>query len=130
MHKEWIDHRSPERFYKSLRTIAESGVLRARYTEVTSIATFSAFLVLWNAIAGGYVGFNMVSHGPLIPYLPVLSVPLSFFSLTGSSLGLLLVRRAPRLKLHVHLTLPPRLHSLTTRCLSHAAASSQPRPLV
>jgi hypothetical protein len=35
----------------------------------------------------------MVRHEPLLPYLPVMSLPMSFFSLTGSSLGLLLVFR-------------------------------------
>ena len=30
----------------------------------------------------------MIKHGAVIPHLPVFSVPLSFFTLTGSSLGL------------------------------------------
>ena len=35
----------------------------------------------------------MVKHDPILPYLPVLSLPMTFFSITGSSLGLLLVFR-------------------------------------
>ena len=46
-----------------------------------------------NGVAAGYTDFEMVKHAPLIPHLPVLSLPLSFFTLTGSSLGLLLVFR-------------------------------------
>ena len=45
------------------------------------------------AFAGGVTGFGMVKHDPILPYLPVLSLPMTFFSITGSSLGLLLVFR-------------------------------------
>jgi len=93
MHQEWVDHRSTERFFRSLTTILESGVLRARNKEVNLILGFASFLVVWNSIAGGYTDFEMVKHGAIIPHLPVLSVPLSFFTLTSPTLGLLLVFR-------------------------------------
>ena len=41
----------------------------------------------------GLTDFDLVKHGALIPHLPLLGLPLSFFTLTGSSLGLLLVFR-------------------------------------
>ena len=51
------------------------------------------YLPGWNLLAGGVTGFGMVKHDPILPYLPVLSLPMTFFSITGSSLGLLLVFR-------------------------------------
>jgi len=91
MHGEWVDHRSTERFYKTITKLSESGVLRARYNEVTFVAAFAAFLVVWNTIAGGYTDLEMVKQGALIPHLPPLAVPIGLFSLTAPSLGLLLV---------------------------------------
>jgi len=93
MHDEWKKHRSTERFFESLTTILESGVLRGRQDEVNLVSGFAAAIIGWNLVAGGYTDFEMVKHAPLVPHLPVLSIPLSFFTLTGSSLGLLLVFR-------------------------------------
>ena len=93
MHDEWADHRSTDRFIKSLSSTLESGVLRGRQDEVTAITAFAAAIVGWNLLAGGFTGFGMVKHGPIIPFLPIISLPMTFFSLTGSSLGLLLVFR-------------------------------------
>ena len=93
MHDEWVDHRSTERFLNSIKTTTESGVLRGREDEILAATAFAGFLVVYNTIAGGYTGLGMVKHDAIIPHLPVLSLPLSFFTLTGSSLGLLLVFR-------------------------------------
>jgi predicted membrane chloride channel (bestrophin family) len=93
MHNEWKDHRSTDRFVRSLQATLESGVLRGRQDEVTVVTAFAAALVGWNLLAGGFTGFGMVKHDSIIPFLPVLSLPMTFFSLTGSSLGLLLVFR-------------------------------------
>ena len=93
MHNEWKDHRSTGRFIDSVTSTLQSGVLRGRQDEVTAITAFAAALVGWNLLAGGVTGFGMVKHDPILPYLPVLSLPMTFFSITGSSLGLLLVFR-------------------------------------
>jgi len=93
MHKEWVDHRSTDRFFRSLKSISESGVLRSRQDEILLISAFSAFLIVWNSLVGDYTDFNLVKHAAIIPHLPVLSLPLSSFTLTGTSLGLLLVFR-------------------------------------
>jgi len=93
MHNEWVDHRSTDRFFKSLTTLLQSGVLRARTREVQLVVAFASFLVVWNSLVGGYTDFDMVKHPAVIEHLPVLSVPLSIFSLTAPSLGLLLVFR-------------------------------------
>jgi len=91
MHGEWVQHRSTEQFFDQISTIAESGVLRARYKEIQVASVFAAFLFAWNVVAGGYTDFDMVKHAPLIPHLPVLQAPLSLFQLTAPTLGLLLV---------------------------------------
>merc|ERR1740138_1921220 len=58
------------------------------------VTAFAGFLFAYNLIAGGYSDFDLVKHGPLIEHLPVLQVPLSLFSLTAPSLGLLLVYKS------------------------------------
>jgi putative membrane protein len=91
MHDDWEKHRSTDRFFKSLMTIGESGVIRARGKELSIGAGISSFLVAWNTLAAGYTDFDLVKHPALIPHLPTLFMPFSIFSLTSGSLGLLLV---------------------------------------
>jgi len=91
MHGEWVKHRSTEKFFDTVTSLAQSGVIRARYNEVAYVVAFSSFLVVYNAIAGGYTDFEMVKQPPIIPHLPVFGVPLTLFQLTAPSLGLLLV---------------------------------------
>jgi len=93
MHNEWVAHRSTDRFFKSMTSILESGVLRARYSEVLIVIAFSAFLSVYNGISGGFMDFNDVTQPALLPHLPVLSIPIAIFTLTSPSLGLLLVFR-------------------------------------
>ena len=93
MHDDWEKHRSTDRFFKSLMTIGESGVIRARGKELSIVAGISSFLVAWNTLAAGYTDFDLVKHPALIPHLPTLFLPFSIFSLTSGSLGLLLVFR-------------------------------------
>eukprot|EP00966_Prymnesium_polylepis_P164785 3809929-Prymnesium_polylepis.1 len=70
MHKEWEDHRSTGRFYRSLEKTFESGVLRGRQQEVVSATAFAASLVGWNFFSAGYTGLGMVKHAAIIPFLP------------------------------------------------------------
>lgn len=93
MHGEWVDHRSTERFYKTMKSLTASGVLRARYNEIANVVAISTFLVIYNTLSAGYTDFDNVKHAAIIGHLPVLSMPLSVFSLTAPSLGLLLVFR-------------------------------------
>ena len=58
----------------------------------------------------GLTDFDLVKHGALIPHLPLLGLPLSFFTLTGSSLGLLLVFRTNA----AYAPPPPPRHALPT----------------
>ena len=68
-------------------------MLRSRGKELSIVTGFATFLVAWNMIAGGYTDFDAIKQPALIPHLPQFAIPLSVFSLTGSSLGLLLVFR-------------------------------------
>lgn len=92
-HDDWIKHRSTERFQRSLATILQSGVLRARYSEVATVMAIASFLSLYNGLTGGFVDLAGAKQEALLPFLPVLTLPLSLFSLTAPSLGLLLVFR-------------------------------------
>jgi predicted membrane chloride channel (bestrophin family) len=90
MHDQWVETRSTDRFFKSINSLFESGVLRARYKEIAIVMGFASFLAVWNSIAGGYYDLDNVKQAPLIEHLPVVSVPLSIFSLTAPTLGLLI----------------------------------------
>ena len=50
----------------------------------------STFVVAWNCLAAGYKDLSGFSHPAVVPWLPVLSIPMTAFSLTSTSVGLLL----------------------------------------
>ena len=93
VHDNWKAHRSPERFKKSLQSIFTSGILRARYQEVGITLAVATATVLWNTLAAGYTDFDGVKEAALVEHLPTASIPISLFTLTSPSLGLLLVFR-------------------------------------
>ena len=81
--EEWIKHRSTDRFRKSMRTLFQSGVFRARYGEVLFTMFIATFVTAW----------NHVLRAKLVPQLPLLALGLNLFTLTAPALGLLLVFR-------------------------------------
>ena len=93
VHDDWKAHRSPERFQKSIKSLPTSGILRARYQEVAGTAAIATATVLWNILASGYTDFDGVKEAALIEHLPTAAIPISLFTLTSPSLGLLLVFR-------------------------------------
>jgi len=93
-HKDWLKHRSEDRFLRTMFSILESGVVRQLAKEVGIVVTTAFFVVTWNSlIAGGYEDFSGNLHDPLVQGLPVLELPLSPFTLASPALGLLLVFR-------------------------------------
>jgi predicted membrane chloride channel (bestrophin family) len=94
-HDDWKKHRSQDRFIVYLAAILKSGVYKNLGREVGTITAASAALVFYNALVGGYQDFEGVKHAALISssFLPVLTLPMSAFTLTSPSLGLLLVFR-------------------------------------
>ena len=91
-HEDWVKHRSTDRFYRNLSTIFYSGVTINLAKEVLSVTFVAAFVIGWNCIFGEYQDLNFVSHpGPMSDSIvPILSLPMSVFTLASPSLGLLL----------------------------------------
>lgn len=94
-HDDWVKHRSPDRFIRNIASIPSSGIYKSIAKEVYATSAVAAFVVAWGCIFGDYQDFSGVTHdGPLKDsIIPVLSVPLSAFTLTSPFLGLLLVFR-------------------------------------
>jgi predicted membrane chloride channel (bestrophin family) len=95
-HDDWVKHRSSDRFVRNIASFTNSGVYANLAKEVIATTTVSAFVVVWNAIFGDYQDLLGNFHpGPLKDsIIPVLSLPLTPFTLSSSSLGLLLTFRA------------------------------------
>ena len=92
-HDDWLLHRSPDRFFKNLRTSIFSGIYRGIAKEVATVTGIAAFIWAWNLFLGeGYTGLDGLHHDP-IAHLPLLTLPLTPFTLASPSLGLLLVFR-------------------------------------
>ena len=89
-HIDWVKHRQQDRFFIYLGSLFDSGVFRNSEREVYVCTTIAAFVCVYNAIVGGYTDFAGVQHPGLVPSLPVLGLPMTAFTITGSSLGLLL----------------------------------------
>lgn len=91
-HEDWVRHRSPDRFSRNLSTFASSGIYKSLFKEVVATSTVASFVVVWNMIFGDYQGLDGVTHEGIMhdSLLPILSLPLSPFTLSSPSLGLLL----------------------------------------
>mmetsp|Transcript_15001 Transcript_15001/g.32729 ORF Transcript_15001/g.32729 Transcript_15001/m.32729 type:complete len:165 (-) Transcript_15001:120-614(-) len=89
-HNEWVKHRSSDRFVRNLSSIFNSGVYKSLAKEVVATTAVATFIVVWNALTGGYTGLDGVQHDAVISVLPMLTLPLTPFTLLSPSLGLLL----------------------------------------
>jgi predicted membrane chloride channel (bestrophin family) len=92
-HKEWVKHRSSDRFFRNISSMVNSGVYKSLGREVFATTAVTAFIIFWNALTGGYTDFSGVQHEAIITSLPQLTLPLTPFTLLSPSLGLLLVFR-------------------------------------
>eukprot|EP00591_Stephanopyxis_turris_P015137 CAMPEP_0195538954 /NCGR_PEP_ID=MMETSP0794_2-20130614/49800_1 /TAXON_ID=515487 /ORGANISM="Stephanopyxis turris, Strain CCMP 815" /LENGTH=418 /DNA_ID=CAMNT_0040672965 /DNA_START=28 /DNA_END=1284 /DNA_ORIENTATION=- len=93
-HDDWRKHRNPDRFFYYLRSIFVSGVYKSLGREVVATTGLATFIVIYNAIIGGYTDFENHQHAALIATnLPLMGLPLNPFTLSSPSLGLLLVFR-------------------------------------
>lgn len=93
-HDDWVKHRSPDRFFRNLYTSFSSGVYRGVGAEVLTTTAIATFVVVYNALVGGFTDFAGVQQGPLIQGLMMVGLPLDPFTLSSPSLGLLLTFRA------------------------------------
>ena len=91
-HEEWVKHRSSNRFARNLSSIPESGIFQNISREVLATTTVAAFVVGWNAVFGDYQDLSGVTHAGVLKdsLIPILTLPLSPFTLLSPSLGLLL----------------------------------------
>lgn len=93
---DWVKHRDPNRFFRNLSTIFDSGVVVQLLNEVTTVTAIAVFVVLWNTLAVlGYVDLSGIEHEPILnlPKQLLLALPPAPFSLSSSVLGLMLVFR-------------------------------------
>ena len=89
-HDDWVKHRSPDRFIRNIVSTTSSGIYKNIGREVTATTGVATFVVLWNMLTAGYTDFNGVFHDAALLALPALSLPLTPFTLSSPSLGLLL----------------------------------------
>jgi Bestrophin, RFP-TM, chloride channel len=91
-HDDWVRHRSPDRFWRNVQTFFSSGIYKNIGFEVAVVTAIATFVVIYNALIGGHVDFNGVQHEAVIQHamLPKLGLPLTPFTLSSPSLGLLL----------------------------------------
>lgn len=91
-HDDWKKHRSQDRFLYYLLAIFKSGVYKNLGREVSTVTLIAASVVAYNAVVGGYQDLDGVKQSALISsqYLPVLTLPMTAFTLTSPALGLLL----------------------------------------
>ena len=91
-HKDWKKHRSQDRFVYYLLAMFKSGVYKNIGREVLTITGVAAVVCVYNALIGGYTDLNGIQQAAVLQsqFLPKLTLPLSLFTITSSSLGLLL----------------------------------------
>ena len=91
-HDDWKKHRSQDRFFYYLLAIFKSGVYKNLGREVWTATLLATFVVVYNAVVSGYQDFEGTKQAAIISsqYLPPLTLPLTAFTLTSPSLGLLL----------------------------------------
>jgi hypothetical protein len=89
-HKDWLKHRSDDRFIRTVVSTVTSGVVRQLATEVGAVTATATFVVVWNMLTGGVTDFTGVHHDPMLGMFPNLELPLSPFTLSSPALGLLL----------------------------------------
>ena len=91
-HKEWVKHRSSDRFVRNIQTLFNSGIYKQVANEVTLTSSVAVFVCAWNLLVGGYQDFAGVMHDPVIreSWAMMIGLPLTPFTLLTPSLGLLL----------------------------------------
>jgi len=93
---DWVRHRDPDRFFRNLISLLDSGIVVQLFKEVSAVMLIAFFAVLWNAVAvDGFDDFDGARHESLLhlPRYLLLSLPSGPFNLTSSVLGLMLVFR-------------------------------------
>lgn len=88
-HDDWKMHRQQDRFLIYLGSMFRSGVYENSKREILFTTAIAAFVVVYNGLRGGYTDISGVVHPAPYPG-QVIGIPITAFSVTTSSLGLLL----------------------------------------
>lgn len=95
-HEDWKKHRQQDRFLIYLGSMFKSGVYENSKNEILFTTAIATFIVVYNALRGGYTDISGIAHPAPFPG-QVIGLPMNVFTLTGSSLGLLLSKCTGRL---------------------------------
>ena len=94
MHDEWVRHRSSDRFFRNMKTIAKSGVGQALQTELIFVTMTSVFAVVSNCLIWKFQGPGGVMHdapfGAIGHAIGPLALPSMPFTVAMPALSLLL----------------------------------------
>jgi hypothetical protein len=88
-HDDWKKHRQEDRFVIYVKSTLKSGVYENAKNEIAVCTFIAGFVVVYNALVGGYTDIGGMAHSAPMPG-QVIGLPMTAFTLTGSSLGLLL----------------------------------------
>jgi ion channel-forming bestrophin family protein len=93
-HDDWVNFRSPDRFWRNLEAVTSSGIYKNVGKEILATTGVAAFVVLYNGLVGGFQDLSGNTMDPIIQasFLPIIGLPLAPFTLSSPSLGLLLGR--------------------------------------
>lgn len=89
-HDDWVKHRAPDRFVRNAFSTFTSGIYKNIGNEVLAITSIATFVVIYNALAGGYTDFSGIQQPAVFEGLPKIGLPMAPFTLSSGSLGLLL----------------------------------------
>lgn len=94
-HDDWVNHRSPDRFWRNIIAMPTSGVYKNLAKECIATTAVATAIVVYNALVGGYTDFGGVQHAAVLQneLLPKIGMPVSPFTVSGSFLGFLLIFR-------------------------------------
>jgi len=94
-HDDWVNHRSPDRFIRNIASIGTSGIYKNLAREVWAVVAVTVIVLVYNGFVTGYQDISGAGQAPIwsSPLLPPLTLPMQPFTLSASSLGLLLVFR-------------------------------------
>merc|ERR1719261_875877 len=62
MHKEWVRHRSSERFARNMKTLPSSGINQALSTELSFVTLISVGVVMANVLLHSVTGFDGIQY--------------------------------------------------------------------
>ncbi|KAL3930813.1 MAG: hypothetical protein SGBAC_011598, partial [Bacillariaceae sp.] len=91
---DWVKSRRSTRFFDTILSTPQSGLVRQISTQVLFISAAAAFVIVYNGMfVDGYTDFVGVKHEALSQSLPAFKLPMVPFTLSSGALGLLLTFR-------------------------------------